>query len=462
MFNFTPGTIPNNVFVIGGGGTGSRLIPLLSQFMRSVTRGVSPTGWLEKPRIWLIDDDVVEQKNILRQNFIDRDVGQHKAVVLANRYSKAYGVDIIPITQRITSDTATEFRKAVDDNLFIANANSNHATFANIIGNSVVIICVDSVKARRDILNTFVYRDRTTNNTALRTFFVDAGNEDNFGQVNMFTPNILVKHTPTTEKDKNALPKLVPVTADLDYIPMNAEYYRNLVDTPAQGSCADLNQTLAINAIMATTIMGIVQNYFYRKTMNYNCVSIALNGGNATSYNTYSNFNNSAISQNDYSNYRNGAIVVTEKQGSGRTTLTFGQHIQYNESSELRGVLLEKIANIQKEIERAAKLAKEAEEKRIEDARVKIVADRMRAKVRAAVEKARAIEAGTWTEPVSQEVPSVQESVASVVAAEPEVVFNAPPLVPRPRAARSMTVLEVPTSWTPDTSNEDETEEVDD
>jgi hypothetical protein len=67
MYNFIPGTIPNNVFVIGGGGTGGRLIPMLSQFLRSITRGVGPNGWLETPRIWLIDDDVVEQKNILRQ-----------------------------------------------------------------------------------------------------------------------------------------------------------------------------------------------------------------------------------------------------------------------------------------------------------------------------------------------------------------------------------------------------------
>lgn len=451
MFNFMPGTIPNNVFVIGGGGTGSRLIPLLSQFMRSITRGVSPTGWLEKPRIWLIDDDVVEQKNILRQNFIDRDVGQFKAAVLANRYSKAYNVEIIPITQRITSDTAGEFRKTVDDNLFIANGNSNHATFNSIIGTSVVIICVDSVQARRDILNTFIHKQRG-DNTPLKTFFVDAGNEDNFGQVNIFTPTIMSKWTSSSDADKDALPKLVPVTADVDYIPMNVDYYRNLVDTPAQGSCADLNQTLAINAIMATTIMGIVQNYFYRKTMNYNCVSIALNGGNATTYNTFNVYNTMAVERGDVSRYQDRVITVKEKSGN-QTRLQFGPFITWLDGRDVRNVLVEKIAAIQREIEKAARLAREAEEKRIEDARIKIVADRKRAEIKAQVTKARAIAAGTWVEPevegvVTQGVPvppAVVDAVAAVVTdAE---AFVPPPLTPRPRAARAMTALAVPDAW---------------
>lgn len=459
MFNFTPGTIPSNVFVIGGGGTGSRLIPLLSQFMRSITRGVSPSGWLEKPRIWLIDDDVVEQKNILRQNFIDRDVGQHKAVVLANRYSKAYNVDIIPITQRITTSSAQGFRKLVDDNLFIANGNSNHATFNSIIGSSIVIICVDSVQARRDILNTFIFKERNSQHGELRTFFVDAGNEDNFGQVNMFTPHIVNAYTPTSEEDKNLLPKMVPVAANIDYVPMNAEYYRNLVDTPAQGSCADLNQTLAINAIMATTIMGIVQNYFYRKPMNYNCVSISLNGGNSTTYNTYNMFNNMGIAQKDQPSYIRGNISTREKDGSS-TSLAFGQHVVYHDANTLRMILVEKIADIQREIEKAARIAREAEEKRIEDARVKVVADRKRAEIRALVEKQRAIAAGTWVEPgaeVSAAVaPEVLEPVASprgrraAIAAIDAAVASAPPLVATPRAPRAMATLEVPSAWNPE------------
>ena len=36
----------------------------------------------------------VEEKNLLRQNFITSDQGKYKAEVLAKRYSAAFGVDI--------------------------------------------------------------------------------------------------------------------------------------------------------------------------------------------------------------------------------------------------------------------------------------------------------------------------------------------------------------------------------
>ena len=38
MFKFTPRQIPSNIVVIGCGGTGSRVVPLLAQFIRSITR----------------------------------------------------------------------------------------------------------------------------------------------------------------------------------------------------------------------------------------------------------------------------------------------------------------------------------------------------------------------------------------------------------------------------------------
>jgi molybdopterin/thiamine biosynthesis adenylyltransferase len=50
--------------------------------------------------IYLVDDDVVEGKNLLRQNFISVDIGQYKARVLAQRYRKAYGNNVIPILNR--------------------------------------------------------------------------------------------------------------------------------------------------------------------------------------------------------------------------------------------------------------------------------------------------------------------------------------------------------------------------
>ena len=79
--------LPNNVFVFGCGGTGSRTIPPLIQLLKAQT-------WLLNPNMYLIDGDVVEPKNCSRQHFIEQDVQRNKAEVLSERYSKGFGVDL--------------------------------------------------------------------------------------------------------------------------------------------------------------------------------------------------------------------------------------------------------------------------------------------------------------------------------------------------------------------------------
>jgi molybdopterin/thiamine biosynthesis adenylyltransferase len=432
MFNFTSSIIPNNVFVIGAGGTGGRLIPLLSQFMRSITRGVSPMGWLESPRIWLIDDDVVEQKNLLRQNFIDRDVGKYKAAVLAERYTRAYNVPVIPIIRRIETDSAQDFYKDVNDNLFVMNGNIDTVKFNNIIGSSVVIICVDSVEARRDILNVFVTGDQPN-----KTFFIDAGNEDSFGQVSFFTSSILLNHK--TNSAAQEIPKLCPVSADVDFIPIDVDYYKGLVDTPAQGSCADLNQTLAINAIMATTIMGVVQNCFYRKPMTYNKVSISLDGGNHTTYNTFNNLNNAGISKETWHHGRNGDLYSQEREGR-RKQLGFVGRAHSYEARDLRQTLLDKMEEINRQAELARRKAAEEAERAAEQARIKIVADRKREEIRRLVEAARQAREA----PVA---PTLADAVAAVAAVETEaltVPAAPPPLTPVRQRTRRVVALALP------------------
>lgn len=332
MQKFTPITIPNNIFVIGGGGTGGRLIPMLTQFIKTITRGKSPTGWVENPAIWLIDDDVVESKNLLRQNFISNDVGKQKAVVLAERYSRAYDVNIYPITRRIQSENANAFYadvKAILDATAVAGlreAKTLEATFTN----SIIVMCVDTAKARRDILNVFI--NKSSRQLRENMFFIDAGNEDSFGQVSFFHPVIM--HSAEVY-DSVAADKKIPrpnfSSVKLDFIPMDFAYYRDLVDTESTASCADLNQTLAINAIMATTIMGIIQNYYYRKEFTYNCLRISLDGGNSTQHNTFDDYRRKSVSAETFSLiYRGDNIKVKEKDGSA-SYMTFARNCNMGE-----------------------------------------------------------------------------------------------------------------------------------
>lgn len=270
MFEFVPRQVPNQIFVIGCGGTGSRLVPLLAQFMRTVTHGVTPRGNVMNPTIFLVDDDVVEHKNLLRQNFIESDVGKPKAAVLASRYSRAYGVNIVPIVARVTRDR--DFLGAAEE------------AVSNAGGNAMIILCVDSAQARRDILAHWTdYLGASTGLRSQQPFVIDAGNEDNFGQVRFF--NLVVPQVVSGGGSKELLesiPKLTPEKVQLDFLPMDVRFYEELQDN-AGGSCADLDQTLAINALMATMIMGVVQNFYYVKPFTYHSMGISLNGSVSTS-----------------------------------------------------------------------------------------------------------------------------------------------------------------------------------
>lgn len=62
-------TAPVKIIVLGAGGTGGYVIPHL---YRLGYASEHPT------RILVCDGDVVEQKNLIRQNFVEQDIGRNK------------------------------------------------------------------------------------------------------------------------------------------------------------------------------------------------------------------------------------------------------------------------------------------------------------------------------------------------------------------------------------------------
>jgi len=360
MFKYTPVFVPCNVFVIGAGGTGSRLIPLLAQFLRTITRGKGENGWVENPTIWLVDDDTVEEKNLKRQNFIRSDVNKPKAVVLAERYQRAFETRIIPITCKVDTGGDNQFTNVVSETLSAMNRGGGEVGVNELFASSMVIMCVDSVKARRHILNTFCVNSAYRSNT----FFIDAGNEDDFGQVNFFSNHIIVdngQYAALPEKDK--LPKNIMHSHDVRYIPMDYDYYRNLKDTKSTASCADLNQTLAINNVMAANIMMIVQNYYYRNTMTYNCVRIDMKGGNMTEFNDFQNFKNKAIDINLFRTLQRYGEQVEEADGTSTHMSFLNSTTEVDLTTNVYGPLRKKVREAEiaeKQLEVKMKLAQEA------------------------------------------------------------------------------------------------------
>lgn len=75
---------PVKIVMIGAGGTGGHVAPHLYRLLYSLNRPV---------RFIIADGDLVEKKNLVRQNFIEADLGENKAKVLAERYSSAFGLE---------------------------------------------------------------------------------------------------------------------------------------------------------------------------------------------------------------------------------------------------------------------------------------------------------------------------------------------------------------------------------
>ena len=79
-----PVSCPIHIVMIGCGGTGGHIAPHLYRLLYAVFRPST---------VILCDGDLVEKKNLVRQNFVSCDLGRNKAEVLAERYSAAFGME---------------------------------------------------------------------------------------------------------------------------------------------------------------------------------------------------------------------------------------------------------------------------------------------------------------------------------------------------------------------------------
>ena len=89
---FSTPSIPNIFYIFGAGGVTSWFLPQLikSLYAYNIKLEKNNCSFPVNFTIFVIDGDTVEDKNLLRQNFIPSDVGQNKALVLSERYSHIY------------------------------------------------------------------------------------------------------------------------------------------------------------------------------------------------------------------------------------------------------------------------------------------------------------------------------------------------------------------------------------
>lgn len=156
---------PLSIIVAGAGGTGSLLIAELARMNQAVLA-------LGGKGIMLIayDPSVVTINSYSRQLFHSREIGQNKAKVIIDKVRRTYGFgwDYKPMPLNLETFNSLHF-------------NDNNS--ANLI-----ITCVDSVQARKDIKEMIKHMKEIDSHIPKQLFYwIDTGNEAYTGQVILST-----------------------------------------------------------------------------------------------------------------------------------------------------------------------------------------------------------------------------------------------------------------------------------
>lgn len=258
-----------NVIVVGCGGTGGRLIPVLAQHIanhnRAFLNGDSTLPVQGTMCLYIVDFDVVEPKNLKRQNFFAFDVGRGKAEVLAERMSALYGLDVISF-----KGTYKEF----SDNTKM------RATYNNIIFD-----CTDNIEARRSI--------ESHANSYSAPIIISCGNEDTYGQVMISVGSIgeAERYQQTIRNFQAVSDQIAIGNGSLvkyyTFLPTLLDL-NPLLQDKVKESCADMrlvnDQSMPINMLVANIAYNAFYNIISRKKLDYHSVSCSINNVYTTKF----------------------------------------------------------------------------------------------------------------------------------------------------------------------------------
>lgn len=139
-----------DIVIVGCGGTGSHYIKELGRLL------YGKHGTSKDIRIILIDGDLVEEKNLVRQAFLPQDIGRNKAQVMAEILSQAYGVEAGFYDRYI--DSPIDFKELVRDDAVV-----------------LLVGCVDNHQCRQSMHRFYMERENC--------IYMDSANEFSAGEV---------------------------------------------------------------------------------------------------------------------------------------------------------------------------------------------------------------------------------------------------------------------------------------
>ena len=224
-------------YLIGCGGTGSKLMPELCQAITLFNENI--LGFLQAS-LDICDPDRVEIGNLNRQHFVAADLGKNKARVLAQRYSAAYGLNIGCRETLINEPEDLGQFMSVTPGFLIPQ---HQALF-------IIITAVDNHPTRRIVhqfLTKTIRRLDSEYYCNQPIFWIDLGNEEINGYVNIgFIHN-----------NVNIPPNI--------FLPMATEVFPEILEKSAGIKPSELGcgagglQDLNINAASATHCMSVIR-----------------------------------------------------------------------------------------------------------------------------------------------------------------------------------------------------------
>ncbi len=213
-----------NVVVVGCGGTGSTMAIGLVHLHQALLAFGHPHGL----HVTVIDGDRISLANCVRQPYSENEIGLYKADVLVNRINLFWGLNWKAETRYVGSGSS--FRQEPQ----------------------LLISCVDTRAARREITKSIAYRDCT--------YWLDLGNDADSGQFVLGQPNNGACGKETLR------------------IPTVAELFPEIIDPALDAkdklpSCSALealeSQSPFVNQALAYHALGMLAQFFRRGQLAY-------------------------------------------------------------------------------------------------------------------------------------------------------------------------------------------------
>lgn len=151
---------PVKVVMLGAGGTGGYVAPYVFRLLHMLDRPA---------RFVVCDGDIVEPKNLDRQNFVPADLGENKARVLAERYSTVLGMETEYVPSFI--EKLPDLMGLLEPKEWELNPYSTKRTKEMVL----LLGCVDNNKTRQLCHQAFHQSEEL--------IYIDSGNGKYTGQV---------------------------------------------------------------------------------------------------------------------------------------------------------------------------------------------------------------------------------------------------------------------------------------